>query len=166
MRAGNRLGVRWLRPWVWCAVMMAVTMAVTAALVSTPTAALAIDNPDAPDRVAAFERRAEPYEQQLAATDGGNAAVRAGAAYATFLDAELNAAYRRLLSQLNGPQRQALVESQRQWLRFRDAEQAFIQRHWTAESHGSSASLSVAGYRNAMVKDRVLRLLRYASERP
>jgi uncharacterized protein YecT (DUF1311 family) len=126
----------------------------------------AIDNPDAPDRVASFERRAEPFEKQLSATDGGSAATRAGHAYAAFLDAELNTAYRALLYHLDSPAREALVESQRRWLRFRDADYAFITRHWTRERSGSSASLSIAGYRNTLVKERIVRLLRYAAEYP
>jgi uncharacterized protein YecT (DUF1311 family) len=129
----------------------------------TPTAR-AIDNPNAPDRVASFEYRAKPFEQQLEATDGGGAATKAGQAYAAFLDAELNIAYRLLLSKLDGAPRSALVESQRQWLRYRDSERRFIAQHWTPERNGSSASLSVQGYANAIVKERVLQLLRYTAE--
>jgi uncharacterized protein YecT (DUF1311 family) len=128
--------------------------------------AVAIDNPDAPDRVAAFEARSALFEQRLAATDGGSAAVSEGQAYSLFLDVELNAAYQALLAQLRGPARAALVESQLRWLRFRDAELVFIERQWTRERSGSSASLSVAGYGNAVVKERVLQLLRYAAEYP
>ena len=135
-------------------------------LLGVATTAGAIDNPDAPDRVGAFERRAAPLEKQLAATDGGSAATRAGQAYASFLDAELNAAYRTLLGNLQSPAREALVQSQRAWLRFRDAEHRFIARHWTPGRSGSSASLSVEGYRNALTKERVVQLLRYAAEYP
>jgi uncharacterized protein YecT (DUF1311 family) len=135
-------------------------------LAGLAAAAQAIDNPDAPDRVAAFAGRAAPLEQQLAATDGGSAAVRAGRAYADFLDAELNTAYQALLARLQPPARTALVESQRRWLRFRDSEQAFIGQQWTAERHGSSASLSVAGYGNALVRQRVVQLLQYSAEYP
>lgn len=134
------------------------------AFVSMAASVAAIDNPDAPDRVGAFERRAAPLEQQLAATDGGGAAVRAGQEYASFLDAELNAAYRTLVAHLQSPAREALVESQRRWLHFRNAEFSFIARHWTRERSGSSASLSAAGYRNALTKERVIQLLRYAAE--
>lgn len=130
------------------------------------SSAYALDAPDAPDRVGAFERRAAPFERQFAATDGGSAAVRAGQAYSNLLDAELNAAYRTILTNLRSPAREALVESQRRWLNFRDAEFRFIARQWTNERSGSSASLSVAGYRNALTKERVIRLLRYAAEHP
>ncbi|QPF71976.1 DUF1311 domain-containing protein [Roseateles sp. DAIF2] len=126
----------------------------------------AIDNPDAPDRVGAFERRAAPLEQGLEASDGGGAAAQAGRAYDAFLDSELNIAYRELLSKLDDPARQALVEAQRRWLLFRDAEYGFMGRHWTRERSGSSASLSIAGYRSALVKTRIVQLLRYGAEYP
>jgi uncharacterized protein YecT (DUF1311 family) len=129
-------------------------------------AAQAIDNPDAPDRVGAFTARAAPFEQQLAAADGGSAAARAGQVYAVFLEAELNAAYLALLARLDAPARAALVESQRRWLRWRVAEQAFIGAHWTAARSGSSASLSAAQARNAMVRQRVLHLLQTLAEYP
>lgn len=135
-------------------------------LVGLTSAAQAVDNPEAPDRLAAFAKRAEPFEQQLQATDGGSAARRAGQAYAAFLDAELNSTYTGLLARLTSPARAALVESQRRWLRFRDSEQAFIDQHWTADRNGSSASLSVAGYRAMLVRQRVEQLLRYSAEYP
>lgn len=128
--------------------------------------AAAIDNPEAPDRVGAFERRAAPLEQQLAATDGGSAAVRAERDYASFLDAELNAAYRMLLAHLQEPARAAMVESQRRWLRYRQAEFHFIARHWTQDRSGTSASLSAAGHRNGLTRERIVQLLRYAAEYP
>ena len=103
-------------------------------LAGATLAAAAIDNPDAPDRVAAFAARAAPLEAALAETSGGSAASQAGQAYAVFLDTELNTAYHALLARLQPPARQALVVSQRQWLRFRDAEQGFIgQLQYSAE---------------------------------
>ncbi|MDQ2779060.1 MAG: lysozyme inhibitor LprI family protein [Pseudomonadota bacterium] len=96
------------------------------ALALAAACAGAIDNPDAPDRVGAFERRALPYERQLGDIDGGTRAAHERARYSQFLDAELNGAYRSLLLRLEGPARAALVESQRSWLRFRDAEFRFI----------------------------------------
>jgi uncharacterized protein YecT (DUF1311 family) len=148
-----------------CAVLGRLLHAAVAIVLLTVAAGVgAIDNPDAPDRVGAFKLRAAPLEQQLAATDGGSAAILAGQAYASFLDAELNTAYRMLLGNLQSPEREALAESQRVWLKFRSAELRFIARHWTRERSGSSASLSAAVYRNALTKERVVQLLRYAAE--
>jgi uncharacterized protein YecT (DUF1311 family) len=131
-----------------------------------PVVAHAIDNPDAPDRVVAFQRRAAPFEKRLTDTDGGSASVRAGKTYSDFLEMELNSAYLELLAKLQGPARAALIESQRKWLRFRDSEDLFIAQHWTNERNGSSATLSVASYRSGIVRDRILQLLRYTAEYP
>lgn len=136
----------------------------TLVLLGSVTAVHAIDNPEAPDRVGEFESRAQSYERNLSAADGGSAAVREGQAYARFLNAELDAAYATLLSRLYGPAREEFVQSQRRWLRFRDAEYRFIEQHWTRERNGTSFSLSIADHRNALVKDRVRQILRYAAE--
>ena len=152
MNAGNRRQVRRLLQWV--ALLFFVAM----------TSAGAIDNPDAPDRIRQFEMRALSFERNLAATDGGSASTAAGQAYARFLDAELNSAYRLLLLQLKAPAREALQESQRQWLVFQKKEYIFIEQHWTRERSGTSSSLSSAGYKTSIVKARIILLLQYASE--
>lgn len=136
------------------------------ALALAATGAGAIDNPDAPDRIATFEARVQPYEQRLGETDGGSRATQEGVAYARFLDTELNRAYQFLLTHLDARARAELIASQRIWLRFRDAEFAFIDQQWTAERNGSSAALSVADYRTALVKNRVYQLLQYGAEFP
>ena len=123
--------------------------------------ARAIDNPDAPDRKAEFLARAQPYEERLAAQSGGPALASASAAYARFLDAELDRDYQQLLGQLGDEARHALARSQREWLRFLDAETRFIDRNWTQRNFGSSSVLSRADFRSALVKQRVLILLAY-----
>lgn len=135
-----------------------------AACAAAAGSAWAIDNPDAPDRIADFVQRASPFEQSLGATDGGRAAATAGEAYARFLDAEMNRSYQALLAQLDTAPRKALVESQRRWLAFRDAELVFMARQWTRERNGSSATLSLAGHRAALLRARVLSLLAYRAE--
>lgn len=121
----------------------------------------AIDNPDAPDLLAAFQARAQPLEERRSAASGGPGQAQAARAYAAFLEAELNQAYQGLLPPLARPARTALVVSQRQWLRFRDAEGAFIDGHWVAPDFGSSAAQSRADYRAELVRQRVLSLLAY-----
>ena len=79
-----------------------------------------------PDLVAAFQTRALPLEAQLADRAGGPGQAQAARAYAVFLEAELNLAYQQMLPLLGKPARAALLLSQRQWLRFRDAEGVFI----------------------------------------
>lgn len=129
-------------------------------------AALAIDNPDAPDRTGQFLARAQPLEAQVSDASGGIALARATGAYAKFLDAELNRAYTQLLAKLDEPARRALVQSQRQWLLFRDAELHFIGSNWTPENFGSSSALSRGGYAAALVKQRVVTLLGYLQNYP
>lgn len=126
----------------------------------------AIDNPDAPDQVAAFQSRAQPLEARRSDTAGGPGQAQAARAYAAFLEAELNQAYPLLLAQLAKPARAALLQSQRQWLRFRDAEGVFIDGNWVAQDFGSSALLSRADYRAGLVKQRVLTLLAYRQNYP
>lgn len=124
--------------------------------------ALAIDNPDAPDLTAAFQARAKPLEDRIGeAAGGGPALAQANAAYAQFLDAELNQAYAQLQAQLKPADRRALTQAQRRWLRFRDAEDQFIDHNWTPQNFGSSSALSRAGYRAMVVRQRVLALLAY-----
>ena len=137
-----------------------------AAVVVFAGSAQAIDNPDAPDRKAEFLTRAQPHEDRLAAASGGPALAAAADAYAKFLDAELNQVYLELLAQLGAEARQALTLSQRQWLRFREAETRFVDRNWTPKNFGSSSVLSRAGYRAHLVKQRVLTLLAYLQNYP
>ncbi len=128
--------------------------------------AWAIDNPDAPDWTAEFNARAKPLEERWAAEAGGPGAAAAGLAYARFLDAELNQAYQALLQQLQGEPRRALVQSQRQWLAFREAEHRFIAGNFTPQAFGTSSALSRADYRASLVRQRVLTLLAYLQNYP
>lgn len=128
--------------------------------------ASAIDNPDAPDAVAEFERRAKPLEERWATEAGGPGQAAAAQAYARFLDDELNRAYQSLLALLPGEARRALIRSQRQWLSFRDAERGFIDRHFTPQAFGSSASLSRADFHHQLVRQRVLTLLAHLKNHP
>lgn len=145
---------------------MLVSIAGGALIVMWAASAIAIDNPDAPDDVAQFQARAKPFEDRLDNESGGVGASTASGAYARFLDAELNKAYNGLLPRLDAGARQALVDSERQWLRYREAETRFIDRQWTTEHFGSSAALSRGLYRTDMVKQRVLQLLAYLGEAP
>ena len=134
-------------------------------LLAQPT--LAIDNPDAPDLVAGFEARAKPLEDSVdQAAGGGGALPTALNAYSAFLDRELNTAYASLMARLSPALRRDLQQSQRRWLAWRQSELAFIDRQWTREAAGSSASLTRGLYRNALVKQRTLTLLQYLREIP
>jgi len=121
----------------------------------------AIDNPDAPDEVAAFEQRAKPLEERFLSQSRTSGIQQAGAAYAQFLDTELNRAYRLLLQRLDAPARARFKQSQRAWLAYRRAETRFIDANWTPAHFGDSYALSRQDYRNTLVKQRVLALLHY-----
>ncbi len=128
--------------------------------------AWAVDNPGAPNYVAAFEQRAKPYEDQISQAAGTGAVVAAYAGYERFLDEELNHAYAALARKLDMPRKRQLQQSQRAWLAFRDAETAFITNNWTMRQFGSSSHLSRGAYRSTIARDRILGLLNYLKNYP
>ena len=139
--------------------MWAATMAMWLAL--SGSAAWALDNPDAPDRVAAFSQRMQPLQDAFATQTTQQGLAAAGAAYAKALDAELNRSYQQLLGRLDASAAEKLRISQRAWLAHIKAETAFIDANWTPAHFGSSSALSRIDYRNTLVRERVVVLLRY-----
>ncbi len=122
----------------------------------------AVDNPDAPDYVAAFEKRAQPYEAKISERAGVTSDVIAAYAdYGRFLEAELNQSYQALTKKLGPLQKKQLVLSQNKWLAFRAAEIVFIDANWTMEQFGTSSHLSRGAYSARITKDRILALLHY-----
>jgi uncharacterized protein YecT (DUF1311 family) len=123
----------------------------------------AIDNPDAPNLVDEFKARSQPYNDAINDPDNTSRDyLLAYDKYQTFLDDELNNAYKILMSKLEKPQQQQLKTAQRNWIKFRDAEFDFIDNNWTRQEFGSSAGLSRGAYRSSIIRDRVLQLLNYA----
>lgn len=137
-----------------------------AACLAATRATWAIDNPDAPDHVAQFEARARRPARHFADAAGGPGQAEAASAYLQFLDTELNAAYARLLATLPPAQRPALVAAQRQWLRWRDAELAWLDATWTSQRLGSSAALTRADRRATLLRQRAVALLGYVKALP
>ena len=130
------------------------------------TPALSIDNPDAPDLRSVFVARAQGFEQRLADEGNDIARNKLAAEYTEFLGREINTAYGLLVKRLDGPSRAALLSSQRQWEIYRSAEQRFIAKSWTRENFGSSAAISRADYRNAVLRQRAETLLDYLRNYP
>lgn len=125
-------------------------------------ACLAIDNPDAPDRVAEFRARAQVFERRIGDSAGSlRQTETAYAEYERFLDGELSQAYRALAERLGDAQRISLEKSQRRWLAYRDAEFRFIDDNWTLAQFGTSAALSRGAYRASILRDRAIALLQY-----
>ena len=125
----------------------------------------AIMNPDAPDYVAEFRQRAQPFENRLKHQSSVSGTAQAGADYAKFLDKELNQAYQLLLKKLTDPAvRETLRKSQRAWLTYYKAETDFIATNWVPANFGNSYELSRQEYSNALIKVRTEDLLSYAGE--
>ena len=122
----------------------------------------AIDNPDTPDYVAQFESRIEIHEDYIA--NKASTTVDFGRGYGELynaLDKELNIAYKQLLATLSKPDQESLRASQRQWLKYRDAEYEFIGSSITRDKFGSSAVMSAGAHRTSVLKARVIELLWY-----
>ncbi|MBL8498144.1 DUF1311 domain-containing protein [Nitrosomonas sp. JL21] len=137
-------------------------IALTGLLLCFSLSTQAIDNPDAPDYVGDFLKRAQPYERNIQQTAHTTQQyVTAYAAYEKFLDNELNAAYRQLMAHLPEESQQALKKSQLAWLNYRDQEFEFINHNWTTEKFGSSMVISGGDYRAKLIKDRAMILLYY-----
>ncbi len=140
-----------------CCVLL---VAVVGVLLALP--AFAVDNPNDPDYVADFEKRAQPYEARISESAGTTGEVIAAYAdYDRFLEAELNQSYQALTKKLGPVQKRQLVQSQNKWLAFRAAEIAFIDGNWTVAQFGTSSHLSRGDYRSTITKDRILALLNY-----
>lgn len=130
-------------------------------LAVTASVGSAIDNPDAPDYLARFEQRAQPYEQAIDRQTGTAAMAEANGKYAAFLERELHIAYAKLRHQLDAAARQKLEVSQRAWRTYCQAERDFIDANWTPANFGTSSALSRSQYRNALVEARIRQLLAY-----
>ena len=122
----------------------------------------AIDNPDAPDRVGEFEKRIAQYEQKINNSTTTSEFRKHFYQLELALDKELNAAYKILINNLDDKSKEKLKRSQRQWIKYRDAEFEFIATNWTRENFGTSSALSRGSYRTSFIKDRVVRLLQYS----
>ena len=130
------------------------------------TAAMAVDNPDAPDRLAAFEQRIQPLEAAVANQNTTADMLRASSAYAKQLDVELNQTYRELMAKVGATGAQKLRASQRNWLAFMTTEAAFIDGTCNAKDFGSTSALSRSEYRNRVTKARIVQLLDYLRSYP
>lgn len=122
----------------------------------------AIDNPEAPDYIGEFKSREKVFIDKIDNPKNTNQDyLVAYNDYLIFLDKELNAAYNSLIPKLQKKQQEELKNSQKKWLKFRDAEFEFIINNWTRNNFGSSAWISRGGYRTAIVRERVMHLLYY-----
>jgi len=127
------------------------------------TSVFAIDNPGAADLIGEFKSRARVHQQAIDKPDNNTRAyLIAYDKYQTFLDRELNIAYKLLIIKLPKAQQTELKKAQRNWIKFRDAEFELIKNNWTRKNFGSSAGISRGTYRCSIIENRVLQLLHYA----
>ena len=126
------------------------------------TLTYAIDNPGAPDYIDEYKSREKVFIDKINNPKNTNQEyLVAYNDYLIFLDKELNTAYSLLIQKLPKKQQEELKNSQKKWLKFRDAEFEFIINNWTRDNFGSSAWISRGGYRTTIVRERVMQLLYY-----
>lgn len=148
----------------WCARRWMILLALVGALQAGGAAA--IDNPDRPDPVREFTAQADAFEARIRAAEMDKDILDAYVRYEAFLDQAMNDAYGALRAFEKEAQRQDLLRSQRQWLAFRNAELRYIANTWTSADFGSSAAVSRAAYRAALLRARVETLLGYLRSYP
>ena len=125
----------------------------------------AVDNPEAPNYVAEFESRIKVYEDYISKTAATTLEFSTGCGdHYTALDTELNSAYKQLMLNLGEEEKQSLKASQRQWIKYRDAEFKFIEKAITRDKFGSSFILSAGSHRTTLLKSRVKELLWYLNK--
>ncbi len=143
--------------YVWIKGLLLISLSLLMSQVS------ALDNPDAPDFIGEFESRQQVFLKEINSLyNDSRGYLIAYDNYQRFLDDELNKAYRFVKSKLSTDRQQELINSQRNWIKFRDAEFKLINNTWTRQNFGSSAGISRGSYRCTVIKDRVLQLLHYA----
>jgi uncharacterized protein YecT (DUF1311 family) len=102
------------------------------------------------------------FEQAMDKTQGITINIRnvQGEAYSRW-DEELNRVYTELLTKLKGPDKNRLKEAQRAWIKFQDAEVAWL---WSKAMYGQGGTLApviVSDVGRDFLKQRVCQLERY-----
>jgi uncharacterized protein YecT (DUF1311 family) len=123
----------------------------------------AIDNPGAPDRISKFKSRMSTYVDKANNASSTIDIIEKYYEYEQALDKELNSAYSFLMSRLDDDSKKMLRESQRQWIKYRNAEFAFIEENWTRANFGSSFVISRGSYKTNFIRERIIQLLSYSA---
>jgi len=131
-------------------------------LISFSNSILAIDNPDSPDLIGQLTEREKPFKANITKpTNGTRDTIRAYHEYKLFLDKELNKAYALLISKLSSEHQKELKVSQRNWIKFRDAEFELINNNWSRSNFGSSFVVSRGDYSSTIIRNRLIQFLNY-----
>jgi uncharacterized protein YecT (DUF1311 family) len=123
--------------------------------------ALPIDNPDSPDYVTEFLKRAETIENNISKKTAPREIKEAQSEYESFLDKELNLAFSQIKKKLSGNSKDNLISAQKKWLKFRESENTFINLEWTTEKFGTSANTTKNASTALLTKNRIVELLYY-----
>ncbi|WP_128101516.1 lysozyme inhibitor LprI family protein [Paenibacillus sp. DCT19] len=82
--------------------------------------------------------------------------------YTEIWDKELNHIYKKLLSKLDGEPREALIESQKDWLQYHLKESKFVEDTFINNGYlGSSGSVSLATAIRERIRERTIQLYEY-----
>lgn len=123
----------------------------------------AVDNPDAPDLIAAFETKEKVFIAAAENPKNGYCEnLETYTEYLEFLDKELIAVYQSLQAKLPKDRQQQLKQSQLDWIKYCDLEFSFIENTWVKADFGSSSSKTRGQYKTSIVRDRVIQLMHYA----
>ena len=135
---------------------------ITACLLFSSTYAL--DNPDAPKLISEFNVNERPYLKAIEnPSNGTRDTIRAYNEYKIFLDKSLNKTYSILKSKLPPERQKELKDSQRNWIKFRDAEFKLINNNWSRSAFGSSFAISRGDFSSAIIKNRQMQIFNYGS---
>ena len=124
----------------------------------------AIDNPGSKDLITNFKVNEKVYLKAIEnPANGTRDTIRAYHEYKIFLDKELNKIYSILKTKLPAERQKELEISQRNWIKFRDAEFKLINNNWNRSNFGTSFAISRGDYSGAIIKNRLMQLFYYAS---
>lgn len=128
----------------------------------TSVACQAIDNPDAPNYLDAFQSEASAYEQAIfEESQTTSDSMEAYREYIAFLEEELVAANSALENELSGSERDVFEEAQRAWEAYQEAEKHFVSTVWTPQNFGSSSAFSRLAFYADVVRGRIELLQKY-----
>ncbi|MWV43390.1 DUF1311 domain-containing protein [Paenibacillus sp. HJL G12] len=82
--------------------------------------------------------------------------------YTEIWDKELNQIYKKLLSKLDGEPREALIESQKEWLQYHLRETKFVEKTFINNGYlGSQGSVSLGTVTRERIRERTMQLFEY-----
>ena len=92
----------------------------------------------------------------------GNYDFKGEGKYTEVWDKELNQVYNKLLSKLDREPKQALIESQREWLKYRLRETEFVEKTFIDNGYlGTQGSVSLDTVTMERIRERTMQLFEY-----